>query len=193
MSIVEGLMNKMRTFFKSPPYGELASEPGQRASSGRRLKGGRDRKPSGTDFSGGSAALNRRFTFTFLALLAALALCLLFLLPGGPLQAQDADGPIPYAENDTGAVATFTGSDPEDRMVYWSLAGDADTGEVTADDMVDNVHFMISSDGVLSFKSPPDYEAPRGEDTSANNTYKVVVVASDDAPGAVALTLTLTI
>ena len=43
---------------------------------------------------------------------------------------------------------------------------------------------MISSDGVLSFKFSPDYEMPRGlaSDTNNNNTYKVVVVASDDAP-----------
>ena len=84
MSIVEGLMNKMRAFFKSPTYGDLDSEPEQRAPSGRRLTGGRDRKPSGTDFSGGSAAspaLPSKRGFTFLALLAALAIGLLFLLP----------------------------------------------------------------------------------------------------------------
>ena len=67
------------------------------------------------------------------ALFAALAVGLMFLLSGGPLQAQDADGPIPYAENDTGAVATFTGSDPEDRMIYWSLA----EGRGTAVDIID--------------------------------------------------------
>ena len=27
-----------------------------------------------------------------------------------------------YAENDTSPVATFTGTDPEGRVVYWSLA-----------------------------------------------------------------------
>ena len=50
----------------------------------------------------------------------------------------------------------------------------------------DNVHFMISSDGVLSFKFSPDYEMPRGVviGDGNTNTYKVVVVASDDAPGA---------
>ena len=39
---------------------------------------------------------------------------------------------------------------------------------------------------MLSFKSSPDYENPRGtaliDDNT--NTYKVIVVASDDAPGA---------
>ena len=40
---------------------------------------------------------------------------------------------------------------------------------------------------MLSFKSSPDYENPRGAALTAdnnNNTYKVIVVASDDAPGA---------
>ena len=45
---------------------------------------------------------------------------LLFLLPGGLLQAQD-DGTIEYAENGTDPVATYTGIDPEGRPVYWSL------------------------------------------------------------------------
>ena len=58
-----------------------------------------------------------------MALFAVLAVGLMFLLPGGLLQAQD-NGPIMYAENDMGAVATFTGSDPEDRKVYWSLAAE---------------------------------------------------------------------
>ena len=51
-----------------------------------------------------------------LALLAALAVGLLFLLPGGLLQAQD-DGMIGYAENGTDPVATYTGIDPEGRLV----------------------------------------------------------------------------
>ena len=51
-------------------------------------------------------------------------------------------------------------------------------------ELEDHIHFMISSDGVLSFKFSPDYEMPRGlaSGTNNNNTYKVVVVASDDAP-----------
>ena len=36
--------------------------------------------------------------------------------------AQDANGPIKYAENDTGAVATFTAVDPEGESIVWSLA-----------------------------------------------------------------------
>ena len=49
-------------------------------------------------------------------------LCLLFLLPGGLLQAQD-DGTIEYAENGTDPVATYTGLDPEGRTNLLVAAG----------------------------------------------------------------------
>ena len=55
---------------------------------------------------------NRRFAFPILALLAALAVGLLFLLPGGPLHAQDADGPIMYAENGHGSGGDVHGIGP---------------------------------------------------------------------------------
>ena len=55
-----------------------------------------------------------------------------------------------------------------------------------AADAADVAEFSISASGVLSFKFSPDYEMPRGlERANANtNTYKVVVVASDDPTGA---------
>ena len=125
LSIVEGLMNKMRTFFKNPPNGVLASEPEQRAPSGRRLSGGSS-----------ASSLNPRSTFTFLALLAALAVALLFLLPGAFVQAQGAEQSFIFAENGDGPVATFTASDPEDvSPIVWSLlddpTGDQDLGIFT--------------------------------------------------------------
>ena len=126
-----------------------------------------------------------------MAFLAAVAFGLLFLLPGGLLQAQSGDARVEYAENGTDPVATYTGIDPEGRPIYWLLADavvtDEATGDdITADDLADVDHFMISSDGVLSFKFSPDYEMPRGTAASEgnNNTYIVVVVASDDAPSA---------
>ena len=61
-------------------------------------------------------AKRRRNAFSAVALLAVLAVGLLFLLPGGLLQAQD-DGTIEYAENGTDPVATYTGIDPEGRLV----------------------------------------------------------------------------
>ena len=128
--------------------------------------------------------------------LAALVAILVSLLAVGVVRAQDAAmmSERDYAENGTDPVVTLTAADPEERMVYWSLlpattATDAIVG-VDGDDDTDASHFMItpSADGAsasLSFKLPPDYEMPRGNATDTNNTYKVVVVAADDAPGAV--------
>ena len=56
-------------------------------------------------------AKRRRHAFSAVAFLAVLAVGLLFLLPGGLLQAQD-DGTIEYAENGTDPVATYTGMTP---------------------------------------------------------------------------------
>ena len=107
----------------------------------------------------------KRLTYPFFAILALLAVGLLALLPGGPLHAQEAA--IEYPENGEGAVATFTATDPEGKDITWSLT---ETG--TTDD------FKIT-DGVLEFKSPPNYEAPRGGADDDSNTYEVTVVASD--------------
>ena len=115
-------------------------------------------------------------------MLAALAFGLLFLLPIGPLQAQNADA-IEYPENSMDEVATFTADDPEDRPVYWSLATEVVADEVAVGDFEDSSHFSISADGVLSFRFSPDYEMPMGG-AADTNTYNVVVVASDNPAGA---------
>ena len=96
------------------------------------------------------------------ALLAVLTVGLLFLLPGGLVQAQEA-GPIMYAENGMDPVATYTAVDPEGESITWSVTGD------------NSEDFSIEN-GVLRFKSSPDYEMP-ADDT--NNTYEVTVQASD--------------
>ena len=112
----------------------------------------------------------RRSTFVIGGLLAALALTLMALLPGGPLQAQEAA--IEYAENGTGPVATFTATDPEGKDITWSLAGD------------DAEDFKIDG-GVLTFSSKPNYEAPA--DVGTDNTYEVTVEASAGADTDVAV------
>ena len=122
------------------------------------------------------------------AFLAALAVGLVFLLPGGLAWAQDADT-IEYAENGTGAVATYTADDPEGRPVYWSLlatnAGDTPGDDIgPSTDSAEVAHFSISANGVLSFNFPPDYEASPETNTAAPNTYRVVVVAADEPLGA---------
>ena len=132
-------------------------------------------------------AKRRRHAFSAVAFLAVLAVGLLFLLPGGLLQAQSGDSGMEYAENGTDPVVTFTAVDPEGRSVYWSLPTTAPgplPDDINQQDFTDSdaADFKISMDGVLNFKSPPDYENPMGG--TATNTYNIVVVASDDAPGA---------
>ena len=80
-----------------------------------------------------------------------------------------------YTENGTGQVHRFTARDPEGRKVYWSLSSEPTNSPDTED-------FSISDSGVLTFNTPPDFDAPA--DPDMGNTYVVSVVASDDAPGA---------
>ena len=163
----------------TPP--RLAPKTAHRTSSGRRLlgalTGGSNRRFPGLHSPPGGAAstsllANRRLAFPILALLALLTASLLFLLPGGPLHAQEAA--IQYAENGTGPVATYTAVDPEmSAITSWSLAG-TDAGV-----------FDIAG-GVLSFKKAPDFEMPadvEGADVSttaaADNVYEITVQAMD--------------
>ena len=72
---------------------------------------------------------------------------------------------VDYAENSRGLVGEFSAVDPEKARIVWTLVGDdADVLE-------------ISSGGVLTFGSPPDYETPT--DVGGDNTYVVTVEASD--------------
>ena len=90
---------------------------------------------------------------------------LLALLPGQSAWAQDAT--IEYPEKSMHPVRTFVATDPEGTVVpSWSLSG------------VDAEDFSIE-DGVLSFKSPPNFE--KAGDADQNNIYSVNVVASDGA------------
>ena len=82
-----------------------------------------------------------------------------------------------FAENDSGPIATYTATDPDDNPVTWSLLG------------VDAEDFSISG-GVLTFKSPPNYENPADADT--DNVYPVTVKASDGT-NTVTLGVTVTV
>ena len=59
---------------------------------------------------------------------------------------------IPYAENGTGPVMTFTSTDPENGQpgegIDWDVTG------------VDAGDFLIDARGMLMFRRPPDYEDP---------------------------------
>ena len=64
---------------------------------------------------------------------------------------------------------------------FQDIDGDGDDDVLMADTASGEL-FDISSGGALSFKSPPNYEAPGGIEVvggEATNTYKVVVQASD--------------
>ena len=97
-------------------------------------------------------------------MLAVLAVGTLSLLAGGLVWAQEV-GPIMYAENGMDPVATYTAVDPEGESISWSLAEGDDMAEFTI------------KDGVLRFKSSPDFEMPA--DADSDNTYVVTIRASD--------------
>lgn len=82
-----------------------------------------------------------------------------------------------FQENGTGAVATYTiqaGTTP----ITFSLSG------------TDAARFSISSSGVVTFNSPPDYESPT--DSGSNNVYNLTVTASN-AGGSTSTPLTVTV
>ena len=85
---------------------------------------------------------------------------------------------IPYLENGTGSVATYTAADPERDRISWSLAG-TDSGDFTIDR------------GALSFRAAPDFENPA--DANRDNVYQVTVRASDGPnEGTLPVTVTVT-
>ena len=107
----------------------------------------------------------------WIILAAVVALLGALLLTIRPVGAQDAPPTIGdaqtvfnYAENGDKPIITYRARDPETNPVFWTLAG------------VDARHFTIFG-GELSFKSPPNFEMPRGAalSTTNTNTYKVTV------------------
>ena len=82
----------------------------------------------------------------------------------------DAGGPIAvtYDEDGTGAVATYSATNPNGGGITWSLTGD------------DIALLTISSTGILRFATSPDYESP--DDSNTDNVYDVTVVATENTP-----------
>ncbi len=87
--------------------------------------------------------------------------------------------PISVAENQT-AVATLEATDADGDEITWSTSGGAD-----------EALFDLTSAGVLSFLTAPDFEAP--SDANGDNEYVVVVEASDEITDATTLTLTIAV
>ena len=161
----------------------LTDELGQQTSAGQR---GFGPKSSGHRSPGGGASLlsNKRLTLPFLAFVAVLAAGLLFLMPGGLLQAQATSETYYHHENDEGPVVTLTARDPERvSPVVWSLltvlpdpAPMVGGAALIAADFADEDSFTVEN-GVLSFDGKPNFEGVSA--LGDNDEYKVVVVASD--------------
>lgn len=77
------------------------------------------------------------------------------------------DNQLTYKENGTGPVATFDASDPDNDDLSWQVEGP------------DRKSFDISDEGVLSFKSSPDFENPA--DSNGDNEYRISITVEDDA------------
>jgi VCBS repeat-containing protein len=87
---------------------------------------------------------------------------------------------ISMAENLT-AVTTVTASDIDSDTPVFSISGGADQAKFSID----------SGTGALTFQSAPNYEIPT--DSGENNTYEVIVTASDGNGSNDTQTITVTI
>ena len=88
--------------------------------------------------------------------------------------------PITVKENQT-TVATLEATDADDDPITgWSITGGADSGL-----------FNLTNDGVLSFKTAPDYENPM--DAGRDNSYEVKVTATDGTDNSDPMTLTVNV
>ena len=88
--------------------------------------------------------------------------------------------PITVKENQT-TVATLEATDSDnDPITGWSITGGADS-----------TLFNLTSSGVLTFKTAPDYENP--SDTGSNNSYEVEVTASDGTDDSAPLMITVNV
>ena len=94
---------------------------------------------------------------------------------------EENDRSRPYDEKATGDVVDYSAMDPEDNDadLMWSLSG------------ADSSKFDISNTGVLTFESPPDFEARA--DSGRNNIYNVTVVVTDSGENTDSRDVTVTI
>ncbi|CAN5481638.1 hypothetical protein BH10PSE14_BH10PSE14_14880 [soil metagenome] len=82
-----------------------------------------------------------------------------------------------FLENGTSAVYQATATDPEGSPVSFSIGGGPDAAR-----------FTVTTAGLLSFVTPPNYDLPT--DSDGDNVYQVQLVASD---GRATTTLTLAV
>ena len=87
---------------------------------------------------------------------------------------------VSYAENATTAVTTVTATDADaGQTITLALSGD------------DGGLFSITTAGILTFNTAPDYEIPA--DMGTDNMYEVTITATDNGTPAMATTQALTI
>ena len=108
--------------------------------------------------------------------------------PGDPCEAVNGSEDAftcDYDEEGTDPVVTIMAMDPEGENIIWSLDGD------------DAEDFTIAG-GVLAFRNSPSFESPMGAGTPADNSYEVMVIATEvRAPGSLEIaqdaTITVTV
>jgi glucose/arabinose dehydrogenase len=87
---------------------------------------------------------------------------------------------VSVVENSSGTIYTATATDANGQAVTFAISGGADAARL-----------QITAGGALSFRTPPDFEAPG--DAGANNVYEVTLAASDGmATTTLALSITVT-
>ena len=88
------------------------------------------------------------------------------------------DGPnnVNYMENGDSMVARYSADDPEKDAITWAVSG------------TDGPAFSID-DGVLEFKTPPNYERPADDD--GDNEYQADVVATDSSKASTTIAVTI--
>ena len=108
----------------------------------------------------------KRLYNPLIARFAVVAALLATVLVAPAVFAQDTA--LPYPENGTDPVATFTADDQDDDLIVWDLGGpDADL-------------FTIDG-GVLAFKESPDYEDPQSESVGTvadRNVHNITIEAT---------------
>ena len=159
----------------------------------RRRPAQSDRAGGESPFACGEAAVTRKNCRVqrFIPVVAACVLALAGFFFGEGASAQMTNNPPSFTSSNTESVAenttavltvVATDADTEDSVTGYTKSGGADAAK-----------FALTSAGVLSFASAPDFENPTDAgDTAQNNTY-VVEVTATSGTGAREMTATQTI
>lgn len=114
---------------------------------------------------------------------------------GGSSSSTDFSG-VPEPNNSpvftSGSVASLMENDTTTQYVAQATDADGDTVTYTIKSVIDGDLFSIDKNtGEVSFKSAPDFENPLNK--NGDNTYQLIVVASDGVSGSSELQLNITV